>query len=58
MPRGLTITQISRDLHLDRKTARHCAAAADPVGLRARIEEGGRLDPDPPGKLLPRAHRP
>jgi transposase len=31
--RGLTITQISRELHLDRKTVRRYAAAADPAGL-------------------------
>jgi transposase len=45
--RGLTITQISRELHLDRKTVRRYAAAADPAGLLpdTPVRRAGLLDP-------------
>jgi transposase len=45
--RGLTITQISRELHLDRKTVRRYAAAADPAGLLTDTpaRRAGLLDP-------------
>jgi transposase len=45
--RGLTITQISRELHLDRKTVRRYAAAADPGTLYSdtRAPRAGLLDP-------------
>jgi transposase len=45
--RGLTITQISRDLQLDRKTVRRYAAAADPAGMLADApaRQAGLLDP-------------
>jgi transposase len=45
--RGLTITQISRELHLDRKTVRRYAAADDPGSLYsdARAPRAGLLDP-------------
>jgi transposase len=45
--RGLTISQISRELHLDRKTVRRYAAAADPAGLLpdTPARRAGLLDP-------------
>jgi transposase len=45
--RGLTITQISRELRLDRKTVRRYAAAADPAGLLpdTPARRAGLLDP-------------
>jgi DNA-binding IclR family transcriptional regulator len=45
--RGLTITQISCELHLDRKTVRRYAATADPAGLLsdAPTRRAGFLDP-------------
>ncbi|MDQ2874767.1 MAG: transposase, partial [Actinomycetota bacterium] len=45
-PRGLIITQISRDLKLDRKTVRRYAAAADPAGLLSvtLARQAGLLD--------------
>jgi hypothetical protein len=45
--RGLTITQISRELHLDRKTVRRYTAATDPAGLLldAPVRRAGLLDP-------------
>ncbi len=50
LDRGLTITQISRDLHLDRKTVRRYAAAADPDGLCSgtRAIRTSLLDPHLP----------
>jgi hypothetical protein len=44
--RGLTITQISRDLQLDRKTVRRYAAATDPASLisDAPVQRAGLLD--------------
>jgi hypothetical protein len=45
--RCLTITQISRELRLDRRTVRRCAAAADPAGLLTDTpaRRAGLLDP-------------
>jgi hypothetical protein len=45
--RGLTITQISRDLHLDRKTVRRYAAATDPPACSRTPLPGG------PGSWIP-----
>jgi transposase len=45
--RGLTTTQISRELHVDRKTVRRYTSAADPGGLilDAPVRRAGLLDP-------------
>jgi transposase len=50
LARGLTITQISRDLRLDRKTVRHYATTADPAALipDAPVSRAGLLDPHLP----------
>jgi transposase len=50
LARGLTITQVSRDLQLDRKTVRRYAAAADAAALLADApaSRAGLLDPHLP----------
>jgi transposase len=50
LDRGLTITQVSRDLQLDRKTVRRYAATADPAALisDAPASRAGLLDPHLP----------
>jgi transposase len=50
LARGLTITQISRDLHLDRKTVRRYATTADPGDLCSgtRATRTSLLDPHLP----------
>jgi transposase len=47
LARGLTITQVSRDLALDRKTVRRYAAATDPGSLYSDVTapRAGLLDP-------------
>jgi transposase len=47
LARGLTVTQIARDLQLDRKTVRRYAAAANPAGLlpAAPARRARLLDP-------------